>query len=193
MSDFAAWKEEATPDTASVGICFDRRLLSELETIEKELEETKAEKVDGMLGQDEATSRVQNLEQRVEDLRKDIQGKTRTFVFESIGRRKWMDLLAEHPPTDQQKEEFEEQFGEAGLRPDHNPETFSPHALAASCVKPGLTVDEAVWLMENMTEKTWNRIVGACFSVNLLGSRDPFENGSNGARPTALKSKQPSS
>jgi hypothetical protein len=169
---FAQWRAEHTPDRVTVGVCFDRRLLFALEQAESELEEVTSEK-DGMLGNEERKARISELEGKADKLRSEVESKTRTLVFESIGRREWSDLLAEHPPTKEQLD----RFGEL----DHNPETFPPVALEASCVEPGMSLEDAQWLMDKLPLGAWNRVWGACLSVNVVGSRDPFEKGFDGA------------
>lgn len=192
MAEFSEWKSEATPDRASVDVWLDRRLLSEYQEAEQELEKARAAlgevqdsrgegKSHRMLG-GEAESRVQVLEERVETLGKELRTKTLTLVFEGVGRRKWADLKAEHPPT-------KEQEGEFGDALDVNPETFFAAAMAESCKDPELTVDDAQWMLDTLPEGECVRITMALTKVNYFGSRNPFENGFVEALPSALTSK----
>jgi len=171
------WKNEATPERVTVGVCFDRRLLSDLEAAERELEAAQENKDAKMLGS--GGKEIATLEERVSELNKAVEEKTRNLVFECIGRRKWSDLKAEHPPTEEQKEEFHDL--------DMNPEEFFAVAIAASCVEPGMTVDEAKWMLEVLPEAVCVRITQALTQVNYFGSRDPFAKGSAGALRSSQK------
>lgn len=178
------WQKEATPERATVGVCFDRRLLSELEAVEKELEEAEEAKStnDGMLGTStEVTTRVKTLEERIKTLRGEVKEKTRTIVFEGIGRLKWTDLSNEHPPSEVQKKEY------PGITFD--PNTFYAPAIAASCIEPGLTVGEAKWMLDTLPEAVVMRITAALEKANYFGARDPFAKGFGGTTPSAPKSK----
>lgn len=107
---------------------------------------------------------IRNLEQRIDD------AKT-VFVFEQIGRGAWLDLVAKHPPTDEERQQ--------GL--DHHPETFIPAALVASCKtvrtpdgnEGTLDVDNARFLMDELTEAEFRKLWGACLKANLGEASDP--------------------
>jgi len=61
------------------------------------------------------------------------------FVFQSISRRQYQDLVDEHPPTKDQVAEGEE----SGNPPDFDVEGFAPALIAACVVDPPMTPDEA--------------------------------------------------
>lgn len=148
MSDVVdAWLAEARPATAKAEVCFDRELVGEFEKAQEALEEATTE---GMLD-----GPPFELKDRVESLAAEIAAKTRTLVFKNIGMQEWERLRGEHPPTEQQKKE--------GL--DHNPETFSIVATAASCVEPGLTTEQAARLF-SMSSTVVARVYGAVMKAN---------------------------
>lgn len=151
MSDFKAWQDQAKPFKATVDVCADGELVAELDAAWARLEKEKE-------GQLEPPS---ELEAHVAALSKKVEEKTRTFVFQSIGRREWRKLSSEHPPTDEQK----------ALEPelDHNPDTFPPAALAASCSEPRLTDEDAQWLCDVLPDGEFFRIWSAVLSANLIG------------------------
>lgn len=153
MSDFEAWKQEATPHRAKAEVCFDRALIAEYEEAVAQLEEETRGNVEMLTG---APAELAN---RVAELEKDIQAKTRELVFESIGRRKWKELVADHPPTDAAEDQ----------RAGYNMETFVPAALAASCTEPGLTEKQADWIVAELPDAVMGEIVEACFKANLVG------------------------
>lgn len=151
MSDFASWKAQAKPFQASVDVCSDGQLVAELDSARDQLEEAKR----GML------EAPKELESHVAALSKKVESKTRTFTFRSIGRREWRKLSSEHPPSDEQR----------ALEPDldHNPDTFPPAAIAASCIEPKLTLDDAAWLCDELPDGEFWRIWQAVLSANLIG------------------------
>lgn len=145
------WQKDASPHSKKVEVCFDRALVAELEEAEAALKEASR----GML------EPPPDLENHVAELAKQVQAKTREFTFTGIGRRKWRELLSEHPPTEEQLEKMG--------RMDHNPETFPVAAMVATCTSPGLTEKEAQWLADEMPEGVFDRLWAAVLSTNLLG------------------------
>lgn len=153
MGEFQSWKNDATPHFAEAEVCFDRALVARYEKAARELANATLE-TDGML---EGASR--EIEERVAQLEQELQEKTRTLRFESIGGRAWKELLADHPPTDDPRDK------QAG----YNIETFVPDALSKSCTSPGLSVEDARWIIETMPEGVTGDVVRACFDANLEG------------------------
>lgn len=80
--------------------------------------------------------------------------------FRSIGRKAYDRLIDEHPPTDKQKEEA----AEAGNPAPYNGETFAPALVAASCVEPKMTVEDAKEIFEE-----WNQ--SESFSLFMAAMR----------------------
>jgi hypothetical protein len=161
---FSGWQQEATKEREEVWVCFDRRLLSELEQAESDLKKHEAAKKQTFLDEPSAS---QDAGSRVEKLRKKIEESRRMLVFENIGRGPWRELLRQHPPTPEQREQM-------GRDLDNNPDTFPVVALSASCVEPGLTKDQAEWLMNELPIAEFERVWAACIKANILGARDPF-------------------
>lgn len=175
MSDaFSEWQQEASKDRTSVQVCLDRALVSELEDATAELRKAQG---DGML------DGAAELQERVDALRSEVEAKTRTLTFESIGRREWRKLLAEHPPTEQQKRDGA----------DHNPETFPQAAIAASCIEPGLTTEQAEWLAAELPLMKFEEVWATCLAVNIKGADEKKAVASASLRLTEKRSRQPSS
>lgn len=171
MSKFNEYRQETTKDRKTIRVCFDRALLSDLEDAERELKErqTGNETAGGKMLSDAETTK---LKKRVETLKSKVKEKARPFIFESIGRRRWQDLVGEHPPTDANKEEFGESI-------DFNPDTFPAAAISRSCIDPGMTVEEAQWFLDEFPLNVGQRVFEAALRVNREGSRDPFVDGSD--------------
>ena len=95
---------------------------------------------------------LQELERRIDE-------RTTVYSFRAVSRRRWRALLAEHHPTKQQRNDGH----------DFNPETFPAAAIAACCVSPPLTLDEAKALEDSDDlgtggfEQLWNGVL----AVNL--------------------------
>ena len=66
-----------------------------------------------------------------------------TFTFTSIGRYEYDELVAAHQPTDDQKK--------AGS--DFNDDTFPPVLVAAACIDPEMSVEQAE---EIFSSQLWN-------------------------------------
>lgn len=170
---FAQLQSKATKDRAAVTVCMDRALLHDLERAEDALEEAREEK---ML----ASPRVAELQATVDSLREQLKASSLELVFESIGRGRWSDLRGEHPPTDEQKDEL-------GTDLDHNPKTFPPAALAASCVEPGLSLDQAKWIVDELPDGPYMEIWGACLRANVTGSNTPKDLATDATPPGEKK------
>lgn len=149
MSELESWLQETTPHEETVRICFDRNLVSQWEDAVAAHREAKK----GMLEAPE------DIEARIAELAEKVRDATKIMVFRSIGHRPWRRLLAEHPPSKQQRAE--------GL--DHDPETFVPAAMAATCVVPGMTVEQANRILETQPDLVVDRIWAAVLSANLIG------------------------
>ena len=95
---------------------------------------------------------LQELEDRIDE-------RTKVYSFRAVSRRRWRDLLAKHPPAKKDRD--------AGH--DFNPDTFPAAAIAACCVSPKMTEDEAKQLEDDDElgtggfEQLWN----GCLAVNL--------------------------
>jgi hypothetical protein len=78
------------------------------------------------------------------------------FVFQSMGRGRWLRLIAEHPAGPEDRRDGWE----------YARETFIPAALAATCVSHDLTFDDARWLAEELDMGEFHRLWQACHTAN---------------------------
>lgn len=161
---FADWQQEYSPKRTSVDVLFDGGLAARLAEIEERLAEWEDAKPAQLktLG-DKASPELEALRQEAEQLRAEARGKVRTLIFESVGRKRWRDLVAEHPPTEEQRKRFPLL---AMISEPVNMETFPAPALAMSCVEPGLSLEEAEWIMEKLPVEDSNRVLDACMDAN---------------------------
>lgn len=150
MTDvFTTWQKQAKPVTSEVQVCFDRDLVKRLEDSQRELKK-KTEK--GML-----EGPPSELVQEVDDLTTQVVEQTHALVFQNIGYTAWERLRAQHPPREEDTKD----------RRDHNGETFPPAATAASCVTPGMTLEQATWFYQTMPASVCVRVWAAVLEVNL--------------------------
>ncbi len=80
------------------------------------------------------------------------------FMFRSIGRKAWADLIAAHPPTQAQRLAYR------GV--GYNPETFPIAALAASAVEPAIDLPAAHRLEAALNDSQFELLWTAALEVN---------------------------
>lgn len=73
------------------------------------------------------------IQKKIDDLVTKSQDTITVFIFKSVGREAYDDMILEHPPTEKQKDDGA----------DFNTDTFPPALVAASCVEPEITLKEA--------------------------------------------------
>lgn len=164
-----SWLAEAKPATAEVPVCFDRDLVQRFEVAQAELD---AKTEEGMLDGPPV-----DLVAKVDGLKAEVAQKTRTLVFQNIGYQEWERLRAEHPP----REEDEKQ----GL--NHNGDTFPIAATAASCLVPGMTLEQATKLYETMPASVCVRVYSAVMKVNLEAGDEKKARATGAMMSTASK------
>ena len=178
MTDFSSYLSEATPDSRMVPVCFDRQLLAELAEARRAIAEIEGNPIKGSktLGD---TDR-QELVDRVAALEEEVRAKTRLLSFQNPGKRRWRDLIAEHPPTKEQRATY-------GALLHWDPDTFIPAAISLCAHDPEISVEEAASFIEQMPEGVVDRVWAAVLEVTLGGQTDPFVTASDGARAYSPK------
>lgn len=79
----------------------------------------------------------------------------RTFVFRAVGRKAWRDLLAAHPPREQDAAGWDS-------------ETFPPAAMHASCIHPeGLPLEEFQRHYDEWPIAHVQALWSACLAANV--------------------------
>jgi hypothetical protein len=103
-----------------------------------------------------------------------------TFVFRGIGRGRWRKLLADHPPTEDDK----------AIGSEFNSETFPFAAMAASIIEPALGEADLLALNEEtLAEVDFQEIWLACLIANL-GSAGSTRPESRAARASAANGRR---
>lgn len=145
--DFDDAVAEWAPATVVARVCFDQKLVDEIEQLERSLPESPS-----MDDAREAASRLAGL---IEQLR----GKERPFTMVALPKLAYSDLLGMYPPTPAQLA--------ADRRLDHNPETFPQALIVASCQTPKLTAERVEWMATHLSFGQFNRLWYAALQVNI--------------------------
>lgn len=153
---------KAKARTARVALVLDGDLLAEHERLSAQLDKFHSDTDDAI----ELAGRIVALEEQIVEAEVE-------FVFRGLGRGRWRALLAEHPPTEDDKKQ--------GL--EFSADEFPFVAMAASLVEPVLTVDDLRALHdEALSETSFSELWTACLKANLGGGSSRPE--SQAARAT---------
>jgi hypothetical protein len=107
------------------------------------------------------------LAEQIQGLEQELTDSEVTFKFQALGRRAYAKLVAEHPPTDEQKAAAVE----AGNRSLYNNDTFPPALLAAACIEPAdTTYDDMLDVWENWSEGQVAPLWSACLTANMAAA-----------------------
>lgn len=146
------------PTRAVARVCLRQDLFAEHARLDVELHRASA--ADATENRDPI---AHELAAQVQALEEEIAASEVEFVFQSIGQQAWIDLLSEHPPSDEHKE----------LGIDHDPGTFPIAAVAASSVDPVIPPEVAAAMYADLNLSQWNRLWAACLAANAGGGSAP--------------------
>lgn len=127
-------------------------LVAEHARLEAELArlgETGSSDDDGHLDQ------VQQVLDRIGETERLLEEGKRSFTVQAISRQAWYDLLADHPPSEKERQRHPQ--ASAGV-------DFQVHALAACSVSPKLTIEQARRLLDTRADdfdRLWMAVVQA--------------------------------
>lgn len=167
MSEWS-WGDKVAPPEETVSICVRGDLVADKEWAEKRLVASRSRNPAPDIGDPEAVEQAR-LAEEVQRLEEECAAASVTFRFRGLSRRAHSDLVAAHPPTDEQQREL----AELGLAATANSETFPPALVAASCIEPpGVTLAAATEAFEQWPGGTWSVLWRACLAANQ-GAADP--------------------
>lgn len=168
---------QARRKTSTVKVCLRGDLLAEHDRLEELLAE--ARRRDDI---ENRPAEAASIAQQIEDLEREISDTETAFTFQAIGQKAWTDLIALHPPSEQDREDGWE----------FNPRTFSVAAVAASAQTPAMTEEQAGRLYDLCTFGQWERIWSVCLAANVHGTDVPFSAAASAVlRGYAAKSDSP--
>jgi hypothetical protein len=142
---------------ATARICLRQDLVGQHIEKDAELQRLTQEFGEGVL----KPQTIRDLATEITALEAEIETNTVEFVFESRQDREWTQLVAAHPPTKKQLD--------ANKNADHNPDKFRPAAIAAACVDPAMTVDDATQMRELLHPASFEHLWQTCRMLHLGG------------------------
>ncbi|MBG0828558.1 hypothetical protein HS041_12340 [Planomonospora sp. ID67723] len=146
----------------TVPICLRGDLQAEFEELERALKAARDRPSEGTLAGGGAEAAA--VAQQIMDLQEQMREHTTVFRFRGLSSKGYSDLVAQHPPTDEDKEKNQ----------DTNWATFTPALVAACAVSPTMTVEDAGQLADALTQAQWDALAMAAFSVNKRDIDIPF-------------------
>lgn len=158
MSEFRS-KIKSRPER-TVDICLDPATYAEWEAAEQELVQAKQRTT--YVNGDPA---VPALAQKVADLESEMADSTVSFRFRALSRRDWADLVAKHPP--QQDNPVDKMFGYAV-------EEALYQAAKLCLVDPELDEDDWRALDDNLSAGQWELVKNTVLAVNAGKVEVPF-------------------
>ena len=163
-----SWGQPVGAPEKTVRICLRGDLVADKETAEEVLATSRRKNPAPDIGDEDAVEQMR-LAETIQRLEAECERSSVTFRFRGLGRRKHSDLVAAHPPTEEQAAEL----AKVGMSAMVNSESFPPALVAASCVEPeGITLEAATDAFETWSEGQWTLLWRACLAANQ-GSSDP--------------------
>ena len=163
--------------TKKVSIQIDGELATEITELRQQI--TVAEQFDRRHNEPDTAPKLHEALEKLEEDSKDTEI---TFTFRAIGRIAYDDIVSDpaNMPSDEEKKEGA-QF---------NPATFPPALVAAACIDPEITIEEAT---EIFNDSSWNgaelqRLFFAALEVNTETADIPLSKGGSGATASLLSS-----
>ena len=143
-------RSKKKPITRSVAICSDSDLQDAWDLLQMQVTNARSTLT---FRDDEQTQReLDDLLAQVEEMKPQVEEATLTFRFRSLSRKKYDELQSAHLPTPAQIQEAKD----SGLGiPAVNTDSFPPALIAASCVEPEMTLDDAKSLWED--DENWSQ------------------------------------
>lgn len=90
---------------------------------------------------------VEKARQAVADAEENMRNSSVRILFQGLGRYQFEKLMAEHPPTEEQKAEL----SKVGREAEYNWETFAAPLVAACAIEPKMTVEQVEELQHGVT------------------------------------------
>lgn len=148
---------EATPRERTVKVCIRGDLAGRMEELQDALAQTSTDWEPSGL-HDVHPGRA--LAEEMKTLREQIRAAERPFTLRYIGDKAYSDLMAAHPGTND-SEAF-------------NSETFPRALIAASCVEPVMSEEQAAQLFEKINEGEIKKLFDAAWDVHNSSDMIPF-------------------
>jgi hypothetical protein len=148
---------EATPRERTVKVCIRGDLAGRMEELQDELAQVSTDWEPADLA-DVHPGRA--LAEEMKQLREQIRAAEKPFTLRYIGDKAYSDLMAAHPAVDDQ-----EAF---------NSDSFPRALVAASCVAPSMSEEQAAQLFEKINQGEVKKLFDAAWDVHNSADVVPF-------------------
>lgn len=156
----------------SVPLCLRGDLQATFEELERRLEGVRERDettgAGGKLANPSGSDEARELAQQIQDLREEMRQATVAFRFRALTRREWSNLLAKHKTGDGDGDEGPD------LIKNYDWETLGPVMVAACCIDPAMSTEQAGELADKVTDRQWDLLCGAAVTVNKVDVDIPF-------------------
>lgn len=161
---FEEIKKRKKPAVRKVPIAFNSERADELNSLRVKVEGAK-DLVEDNPRDKSLRSEYNALKVEFEELANEMEDEVVTFVFRSIGRSNFDQVIEECPPTSQQ---LKEASNDGEDPPSWNTDTFPPAIIAAAIVEPELTEEQVyeIWESEDWSHAEVASLYLAALDVN---------------------------
>jgi hypothetical protein len=154
MADIEALLASARLPETGVPLCLRGDLQLRHEQLGQELEEAEeADRRDSLA----AGGKARKVAEQIRDLEAEMRDHTHTFALRALPRKAFRDLVEQHPPRENNKDD--QVFGV-------NTATFPVPLIAASCTDPVMTPEQVEQLLDLLTEGQMLELYGAALHLN---------------------------
>lgn len=113
----------------------------------------------------DSDEKLAELREAIDTAREAVEATSVEMTFQSVGRKRYDKLVLAHPPTDEQKKEFAEEYGE-GKEPEYDADEFSVALIAASCTEPVLSESQVRELRDEWNTAEYIELFTTSLEVN---------------------------
>lgn len=156
MSAVSDLKAKIRRPEKSVPVCLAGDLQVQFEELERDLAKAREAPSRGTLAGG-SNPEAAEIARQIQALQEEMREHTETFKFRGLTRRDYSNLIAKHPPTDEDAEKGS----------DVNWETFGVGLIAACCVSHPMSEDEAGELVDILTAAQYGALFRAANAVNI--------------------------
>lgn len=156
--------ERKKPNRQTIWVPYDNQLAEEYQTAETDWQAAKSfatVRVDDK----EAQGRLAEAEEAMNRAKEALREASFRFVFQAVGRKRYEELVTEHPATKEQQRKARELRQDV---PEFNEDTFPLALVAASLVEPELDVDDVkrLWESDNFSVAEQRTLFTTAIIVN---------------------------
>jgi hypothetical protein len=146
---------------STVQLCLRGDLQAVWENLDREFDQADRELTDDVLagGSPAASAKIA---QQMEEVRREMQASMVTFTLRAVGRIEWQGLVSQNPPR------------EGVDDGDVNEESFVTGMIAACCVEPKMTLEQAAKFRDSVTDGQWQELANCAWALNKNMMTVPF-------------------